>query len=94
MGEAIGEMNQTNPGSRWSPKSGSDYLLIALPCENCGYNLLFIAIDLGIMERDRMSLNQPWVTDADRAVKYSLDVDIPGIWLSGEPFDMLKSRME
>ena len=66
----------------------------SLYCENCGYNLLFIVIDLGIMERDRMSLSQPWVTDADGAVKYSLDVDIPGIWLSGEPFDMLKSRME
>ena len=50
MGEAIGEMRQINPGSRWLPNAGPAYPLIVLSCENCGYTLLFNAIVLGLMD--------------------------------------------
>ena len=50
MGDAIGEMRQINPGSRWMPNTGPSYPVIVLSCENCGYTLLFNAIVLGTMD--------------------------------------------
>ncbi len=50
MGDAVGEMRQITPKSRWIPTSGSTYPLIVLSCETCGYTLLFNAIVLGLME--------------------------------------------